>query len=282
MIGRPPNGAVGPPMRNLSLPVQNAAARAGAGSAAVQLFFLDVEARPMATTTPLGARVLAAYGGEDRWRAAERVEAIVSTRGLLLRLKQQPAFERMRVTIDVQQPHAVLAPREWEGQTGVLRRGDVRLEADDGRVVAARRDARSAFGGLRRALWWDRLDLVYFAGYAFWNYFAFPALLLREDVVWRQLSPVLLEGTFSPSLPTHSPVQQFHISESGFLLRHDYTAEVVGSWARAAHAVLEHSSWGGVPFASHRRVTPRTRAGRALRGPTLVEIRVHRWRIVPA
>jgi hypothetical protein len=188
----------------------------------------------------------------------------------------------MRVTVEVHEPYARLTPHEWAGEAGVLRGGDARLETAEGHVTAARPDARSAFGGLRRALWWDRLDLVYFAGYAFWNYLAFPGLLLREDVAWRQLSPVLLEGTFPPSLPTHCPVQRFHVNEAGLLVRHDYTAEVVGRWARAAHVVLAHASWRDLPYPSHRRVTPRTRAGRALPGPTLVEIRVHEWRLVPA
>jgi hypothetical protein len=223
--------------------------------------------------------VLEAYGGEARWRTAARVEAIVSTRGLLFRAKHQPAFERMRVLADVHEPRVRLAPREWDGLTGVLNGGDVRLETVDGRLVAARRDARRAFHGFRRALWWDRLDLVYFGGYAFWNYFAFPALLLREDIGWRQVSPALLEGTFPRTLPTHCVVQQFHIAEDGLLRRHDYTAEVVGTWARAAHLIVEHGTWDGLPYASRRRVTPRTKAGRALRGPALVEITVHRWRL---
>jgi hypothetical protein len=224
--------------------------------------------------------VLEAYGGEERWGTAERVDAIVSTRGLLFRAKHQPRFERMHVSVDVHRPLARLTPREWEGETGVLNGGDVRIETVDGRSVAARRDARTAFRGFRRALWWDRLDLVYFGGYAFWNYLAFPALLLREDVIWKQLSPALLEGTFPPSLPTHCAVQQFHIADTGLLRRHDYTADVVGGWARAAHLILDHGAWAGLPYPSRRKVVPRTRTGSALRGPTLVDIWVHRWRLV--
>jgi hypothetical protein len=231
--------------------------------------------------TGLAARVLDAYGGAGRWRAAVRVEAVVSTRGLLFLAKMQRPFARMRVSVDVHAPRARLAPGEWGGDSGVLDGGDVRLESEAGDVLSSRRDARRSFRGLRRAVRWDRLDLTYFGGYALWNYLTFPALLLRDDVAWSELGPDRLEATFPPSLPTHCPVQQFRVSpETGLLVRHDYTADVIGRWARAAHAILAHGSWEGLPFPSHRRVTPRTASGRALPGPTLVEIRVHECRLV--
>ena len=47
---------------------------------------------------------------------------------------------------------------------------------------------------------------------------------------WRRL-----EADFPPGLDTHSPAQVFYFDEGGLLRRHDYVAEVVGGWARAAH-----------------------------------------------
>lgn len=235
----------------------------------------------MPVDNPLSARVLEAYGGEGRWSGAARVEAIVSLRGLLLTVKRVPPLERMHVSVDVHRPRARLSPREWEGETGILDGGDVRIETVDRRLVATRRDARQAFRGLRRALRWDRLDLVYFAGAALWTDLAFPGLLLRDDVGWRQLSPVLLEGSFPPSLPTHSPVQRFHVAPTGLLVQHDFTAEVLGRWAHAAQAVVAHDAWMGVPYPSLRRATLRTASGRVLSRPTLLELQVHRWRLVP-
>jgi hypothetical protein len=226
-------------------------------------------------------RTLDAYGGAERWRAATRVEAVVSTRGLLFTLKGHPPFSHARVSIDVHAPRARLTPREWQGATGILDGPDVRLEDAAGTVLDSRPDARRAFRGLRRALRWDRLDLTYFGGYAFWNYLAFPALILRDDIAWCEVGPDLLEATFPPSLPTHCPVQRFHLSPATWLLaQHDYTALVIGRWARAAHAILAHDLWNGLPFPSHRRVTPRGPGARPLPGPTLVEILVHEWRLV--
>jgi hypothetical protein len=100
-------------------------------------------------------------------------------------------------------------------------------------------------------------------------------------VAWRELGPELLEGAFPPSLPTHCTLQRFHVSRStGLLVQHDYTADVIGRWARAAHQVLEHRRSEGLAYPSHRRVTPRLPGARPLGFPTLVEIVVHGWRLV--
>lgn len=141
----------------------------------------------------LHARVLEAYGGADRWRAATRVEAVVSSRGLLFRAKRQRPFVGMPCSFDVHAPRARLAPREWDGDTGVLDGPDVRIEGSGGDVVEARADARRSFRG---------------------------------------------------------------------------------------HVFLAHEQWDGLPYPSHRRVTPRLPGAYPLPGPVLVEILVHEWRLV--
>jgi hypothetical protein len=224
----------------------------------------------------LASRVVAAYGSEQTWRSAQSVDVEASASGLLFTLKVGHGFERGRVHVEVASPRARFTPREWDGRSAVLDGHDVRIEDADGQVLASRPDARKPFPWGHRLIRWDELDLGYFAGYAFWNYLAFPALLLRDDIAWNELGPGLLEARFPPALPTHSAVQRFHIDPAtGLLRRHDYTADVVGSFARAAHRILAHDTADGIPFPSHRRVRPRI-AGRAL-GPTLVDLRIHAW-----
>jgi hypothetical protein len=116
-------------------------------------------------------------------------------------------------------------------------------------VVASRDNPRAAFfgrAGLRRNLRWDALDSTYFAGYAMWNYL------------------------------TH---QTFYVDSSGLIRRHDYTAEVVGGWARAAHYLSEHRQVDGLTFPTRRRVRPIGARNRALPGPTLVWIELDALRI---
>lgn len=225
-------------------------------------------------------RALEAYGGEARWREATSIEAVVSAGGLAFALKWQRPFRTMPVTLDVHQPRVRIHPPHWKGVRGVLEARDVRLEGPDGTVLSRRDDAGRFFPYGRRLFWWDRLDQAYFSGYALWNYLCLPALLLREDIEWREVRAHLLEARFPAHLPTHSPVQVYHFDPAtGLLLRHDYTALVFGSWARASNVVLSHERWEGVPFPGRRRVTPRF-LGRPMPFPLLVGIRFHECRLL--
>ncbi len=195
-----------------------------------------------------------------------------------------------RLTVDGREPRAVLDPFPRDGERGVFERGEARIETQSGEVVAARRDARSVFtglSGLRRNLRWDALDSTYFAGYAMWNYLTTPLLLMRDGVrvaegepwpeggeEWRRL-----EVDFPPDLDTHSAHQTFYVDSSGLIRRHDYTAEVVGGWAKAAHLLADHREFYGLTFPTRRRVRPRGPGNRVLPGPTLVWIDLDEVRV---
>lgn len=226
--------------------------------------------------SPTAQRALDVYGGEERWRAASEIHLVLSARGLAFRLKWQPPLVRARQVLAVHEPRVRCAGIDRAGDAGVLEGPDVRLEAPDGRPLEARRDARSFFGPGRRWLFWDRLDQTYFACYAAWNYFTLPALLLRRDVQWTELGPGLLEARFPPHLPTHSPVQRFRFApDTGLLLQHDYTVEIIGGWARAARVVLAHRNQSGVPYPSRMRMTPLAGDGSPRPFPLLVAVEAH-------
>jgi hypothetical protein len=223
--------------------------------------------------------VLAAYGGESIWMTAQRVQATIWTGGLAFAMKFQRGARGVRVEVDLSRPWTKLQIGP-EGIVGVFDGGDVRIETATGQILASRENPRSLFPGGRRSFWWDRLDQLYFAGYALWNYLAFPALLLREDIVWNQISDWSLEATFPPNLPTHCRSQQFRFdAQTSLLKQHDYTAEVFGNWSRAAHVILEHQTWNQIPFAAKRRVTQRRPNGTPRRWPVLVWIEVRDWSI---
>ena len=106
-----------------------------------------------------------------------------------------------------------------------------------------------------------------------------PYLFVREGVVAAEGEPLDVGGgerwrrldvTFPPGLDTHCPRQSFLYDDELRLRRHDYTAEVVGRWAHAAHACEGHVEAGGLRFPTRRRVTPRGPGGRPLPGPVLV------------
>jgi hypothetical protein len=231
-------------------------------------------------SSSLANLVLQAYGGESRWRAARSVEAVVSAAGWAFRLKFQPPDDHIRVSLAIGKPLARYTPATPAGLTAVLDGRSIRLEDDAGRVVEERQDPARFFPYGRRAFWWDALDRSYFSAYALWNYLTFPSLLLREDIQWTELPGSRLAARFPRSLPTHSERQTFYIdSSSGRLLRHDYTAEVFGKWARAANVVLGHGESDGIPYPSRRRVTPVGPGGKPLPAPVLVDIHIHSWRL---
>src|SRR6266566_1317659 len=159
--------------------------------------------------------------------------------------------------------------------------------AEDGGLVGAgaarvRRwqDARRAFADLRHKLWWDRLDILYFGTYAMWTYLASPFVFAREEFSARELDPWdegderwrRLAVTFPPGVHTHSREQVFYIDDRGLIRRHDYTAEPIGGWARAAHYCFDHRFFDGLLVATRRLVYPRRRDDRARARPRLVWI----------
>jgi hypothetical protein len=217
-----------------------------------------------------------AHGGLDRWRAVREVEADIRSGGLALASKLAGGpFRSYRAIVSTTEPRTVLEPYPGAGRRGVFEGDRVRIESLDGDPLSERVDPRPAFRRMRRRLWWDRLDALYFAGYALWNYLNTPFLLLLDGIETREEGR-RLHATFPPEIPTHSREQTFWFDERGLLERLDYTAEVFGGWARAAHLCRGHREVDGLSFPTSRRVVPRARSGRPRRGPMLVSIEIDR------
>ncbi len=228
--------------------------------------------------------VLDAHGGLRRWRAAKVIHARVRSGGLLIRTRVPGnRLADYHVAVHVHEARTVLDPFPGSGQRGVFERGAARIETYDGQVISSRANARTAFfgrSGLRKNIRWDPLDSVYFAGYAMWNYLTAPYLLTREGVdvsegeTWQQGGETWrrLNAHFPPEFVTHSPRQTFYFDADGHLRRHDYVAEVIGRWARAAQYCTDPVRAGGLVFPTRRRVYPIGPGNRSLPFPTLVSL----------
>lgn len=224
-----------------------------------------------------------AHGGDERWRDAATITARVRSGGFLIRTRVPGnRFADYRLTVSLAEPRTTIDPFPRDGMRGVFERGASRIERN-GQVLESRDDPRPAFfgrSGLRRNLRWDPLDSTYFAGYAMWTYMALPLLLRRPDVEvvegerweedgeeWRRL-----EVDFPATIDTHSRRQTLYVDTRGLLRRHDYVAEVVGGWAKAAHYCAHHAKAGGLVFPTRRWVRPIGPRNRSLPFPTLVWI----------
>jgi hypothetical protein len=203
----------------------------------------------------------------------------------LLRLGRRtiPPFEARVAT---RLPRVVITPFPEPGRRGIFEADRVAVESDSGETLSERREPRAAFRQVRRKLWWDDLDLLYFAGYALWNYVTAPFVFTRPGFELEEREPWVEDGErwrrlavrFPPDVPTHSRDQDFYFDERGLLRRLDYTAEVFGGWAKAAHYCLDHDSFEGLVVPTRRRVFPRRRNNRPRPRPTLVWLDVEDMR----
>ncbi len=241
--------------------------------------------------TSLLQQVLEAHGGLARWSRLRAVRARVAFGGLAFALRWNRAGARERlVTILPHRAQVVFEDFPGVGYQAAFSPEHVWIADPRGGVRSERALPREAFASWRRALWWDDLDLLYFAGYATWNYFTHPFLLAAPGVECAETEPWTeggecwrrLEVRFPPGYPTHCPAQVFYYDEKLRLRRHDYTATVFASWAAAAHYSHDHVTVQGIPFPTWRRVVPRSRSSAARPGPTLVWIRATGIALDPA
>lgn len=224
------------------------------------------------------AGAIEAHGGAQRWAEVEEVSFHQRAGGFALASKaRRRAFAQGDVRVFTRQPRTDFPNWPAPGQRGVFESGRVWIEAADGSVVAERRDPRAAFHGLLTVRW-DRLHLLYFAGYALWGYLNQPFLLARPGFAAREIEPWEEDGetwrrlavTFPPDVPAHSREQVYYFDSQLRLRRNDYTAEVFGRWAKGAHYSDEHRTVDGLLFPTRRRVYPRSPRNRPLPFPTLV------------
>ena len=231
--------------------------------------------------------VLDAHGGLERWASTTTIRGRVRSGGLLVRTRMPGnRFRDTRIEAAVQEPVGSAEPFPRDGQRGVFDHGTVSIETLDGEVLRSRERPRELFFGrpaLRRHVRWDPLDAMYFAGYAWWNYLTHPLLLTRADVrvseiePWREAGGETwrrLEAHFPEDLDTHSERQLFYYDSDLRLRRHDYIAEIIGSWARAAHMCGDHVEAGGLLFPTRRWVRPIGPRNRPLVAPTLVSLQL--------
>ena len=199
--------------------------------------------------------ILDAHGGLEYWRTLSAIELEWSAWGFLFTAKGVPTVSHQRMVLSTREPHVVIHDYPEPGRNAVF----------DGS-----HDRRAAFPKWR----WDASDFAYFSSYAMWNYLTLPFLLCEPGMEVTE-HPPRLTATFPPDIPTHCRTQELTFGPDGRLIRHDYTAEVVGGWAKAAHLCSDYRQFGGLWMPTRRRVYPRGPFGRPLPAPTLVAIDIH-------
>jgi hypothetical protein len=226
--------------------------------------------------------VVEAHGGRAHWQTVRDIEASLSSGGLAFTAHGQPfALRNLKVSVSPHERRVVLTHFCGMHWRGVWTPNHVEIRDSENRLIDERRDPRRFFGSLVKTVKWDKLDILYFAGYALWNYLSFPFILSQPGVAISEIaSPgnsgaLRLEALFDASLPTRSARQTFHIDTKRHLTRHDYTADVIGPWATAANCCLASERVAGLRFYTRRKVYPRIGRGNGVMPfPTLVWIEI--------
>jgi hypothetical protein len=234
--------------------------------------------------------VIEAHGGAPYWNQLDKIEAEISASGFLFTTKRRPILDHVRVHAYAHEPRFTFFDFPLKGQeSNFIGDNEVNIKDRDGRVIASRERPRMAFRGLRRQFFWDNLDFIYFGGYATWNYLTAPFLFLRPGFEFKMLEPLAgqyipssrLQVTFPEDIPTHSKHQIFYFDENRLLQRLDYTALVVGRWARAAHLCYDYRDFGHIKAPTRRRVRPLFFGKEPLPWPTLVSLDIHDMKLIP-
>lgn len=228
------------------------------------------------------AEITDAHGGQPYWNSLDSIEIEMSASGFLFTAKGVPPLSHVRMTLCTTRPEVAIHDYPAPGQT-TRSFGDERVEIVDrhGNVLQSRSRPREAFRRLRRLFRWDTLDFAYFSGYAMWGYMTVPFLLLHEGVEVAVASDPDSDGytrlavRFPETLPVHSACQDFYFDKEHHLHRLDYTAEVVGSWAKAANFCELYRQFSGLSLPTRRRVYPRLLFNKPMKLLTLVAIDIH-------
>ena len=224
-----------------------------------------------------------AHGGLAYWNGLEGLEAEISARGFLFTAKRRPVLNRVRMWAHAREPQFTFFDFPNPGQRAeLLGTREVRILDDRGRIIDRRGNPRAVFHGLRQFFVWDDLDFTYFGGYATWNYLTTPFLLLEKGFILKALDPLpgavvkltRIEAIFPDHIPTHSKKQIFYFDDQRLLRRLDYTAEIVGGWAHAAHLCEDYQTFDGIKASTRRQVLPLLFGNKPLPRPRLVELEV--------
>ena len=208
-------------------------------------------------------RLMMAHGGRDAWADVTAISARLSSGGLAYASRlQSGALNHKEAVVELEERRVTIYDFPRPGWWGQWHDTQVAIGRDGGELERERANARHRFRGWWAQPRWDDLDLLYFVGYALWNYLSFPRLLEVPGVEialargGRLGQPSLLAVRFPADIPTHCRQQYFFLDADDLLLRHDYVAEVFGTWASGANHCERCETVGGLRLYTRRRVTP--------------------------
>jgi len=212
-------------------------------------------------------KAINAHRGKVIWENISYITANLRIKGNILATRfKSPVIRNLTVKINCKQVHTEITPFPKTGFKGVFTSKYVQIE-DLEQNIKEKQSLNQLFNGKTKLpVIWNDLHVLYFFGYAFWNYLMTPYLFLwpgfshQEIGIWQEKNGSIwhkLLVNFPDNIPTHSKQQVFYFDESALLQRLDYTAEIFGSFTKGAHYCFEHKEFEGLSFPTYRKVFTR-------------------------
>lgn len=141
------------------------------------------------------------------------------------------------------------------GHVGIYDNGRVALALDPRERLTGPTHRDTFVGIATWRTWWPE-DAVYFLGYALLLYVSLPFCLFAQQLISARRGDggVELWYRFADSVDTHSDVQGFFFDESGLLVRHDYSVDILGAVFNGAHGSSDYCQIAGLQVARQRTV----------------------------
>jgi len=226
-------------------------------------------------TNDLINRICNAHGGLNRWNMVESIELHLDIFGPILVTKfKSPWLSNITANVFTDKPYVSIHNFPEEGHTGIFDGYDVYIFNANDAIYCERNYRNNNELKTKPRLHWDHLDLIYFLGYALWNYICSPYIFNNKGFDCHQGEDFMetdgavlstLHVRYPSHIPTHSKQQVFYFDQRGLLKRNDYTAEIVSQIAIGSHFCKDHKTFDGLVFPTHRTVFPRLWNGKPLK-----------------
>ncbi len=222
--------------------------------------------------------LIAANGSLNPWQSHRYLNLVVQFGGLAFQLKSKSINPTQKfITIDIREEKVHF--QNFPGPNATAMWSPLLLKIN----AVKRIYNQKTLASIRRRFYWDNFDLLYFVGYACYNYFIFPYLLTKPYCHLKDVTDIIFNGSnvlrfhvkFDSTFPTHCSEQYFYIDSDGKLIRHDYDPVFFMPWAKACHLCLDHIDVFGIKMPSHRKALPRTSSNSYFHWPVMVWINVH-------
>jgi len=215
-------------------------------------------------------KCISRHGHEALWNPGKSLSLTInSMKGIIPVTKGASKFFTNPVKVEIFPFDRVVHFYDVNGFKKIeYNKGAVKLINNDEKQFRHHREYFSRFNKMKS---WSIQDTFYFFGYALVTYYSIPSLLLDLEIFddYMHGSVRGFKVKFPASFDTHCELQTFFFDETGLLMRHDYTADIVSKFANGSHFTKNYIEKDGIMVAQERVVTVRVGKGLVTSIPVL-------------